>query len=312
VSGTERARAWVRLWPLASLVALLVTARAHAADTEHIQSLLRVHPGATCLTAPTLAAAVEPLLEDVHVPQDFSFVVEGDARDSRGARLRIVRGDQVVAERVFEPGPELCDRLHAAVGLTIALAINAAREEEVERERGREWSLSGAVIGSYGVVPRLAPGAELHVRRHFGEHALLRLGTVGVAGFGAEVAQGAGTFDATLVAARADGCARGTLTWALRGGGCLGLLGGALYAVGDAASGATSATSATVPWLALSFATSLELRLSERWALELGVSATFLLHRVEVGLEDTAGVRQRSRALDRVSFALGLGPAYYF
>ena len=48
----------------------------------------------------------------------------------------------------------------------------------------------------------------------------------------------AGTFDATLVAARADGCARGTLTSALRGGGCLGLLGGALYAVGDAATSA--------------------------------------------------------------------------
>ncbi len=305
MSGTERARAWLGL--LACALVLALPGLAHAGDVEDIQQLLRVQPGATCLTAPKLAAAVEPLLDDVDVPGDFSFVVEGSATDARSVRLRIVRGEHVVAERAFEPGPERCERLHAAVGLTIALAINAAWEEQ--RDRGPEWSIAGAVLGSYGVVPRLAPGAELHVRRHFGKHALLRLGVVGIAGLDAALPEGAGRFDALLLAARADGCARGELTSALRGGGCLGFLGGALRASGD---GTPRATSATVPWFALSVTTELELQLSEHWALELGVSATLLLHRVEVGLEDAAGARGQSRALDPVAVALGLGPAYYF
>jgi len=249
---------------------------------------------------------VEPLLDEVQVPSDFAFVVDGSPTDPRSVRLRIVRQQHVIAERSFDPGPDRCERLHAAVGLTIALAINAAQEQA--RERTRDWSLAAAALGDYGVVPRLAPGVELNLRRQVGDHARLRLGLVAVAAFDAALTDAA-AFDATLIAIRADGCARATLASALHADGCLGLLGGGLYAAGRSRPGATSTA---VPWLALSAAAALELGLSERWALALGVSGTWLLHRVEVGLEDGDGARLESRALDRFAFALGFGPAYYF
>jgi hypothetical protein len=86
-------------------------------------------------------------------------------------------------------------------------------------------------------------------------------------------------------------------------------LAGALHAAGNAPSGATRST---VPWLALAARISLDFQLSERWALELGVGASFLLHRVEVGIEDPLGMPVAARTLDRFAFAVSLGPAYYF
>lgn len=288
-------------------VVLANAAPARAVDTERIQSLVRVEPGATCLTAARLAAEVEPLLDDVQVPNDFRFVVQGSATDSRVAKLRILRGDQVVAERAFDPGPELCSRFHTAVGLTIALAINAARVEQ--REPPRQWAVAGAGLLAYGVVPQLSPGLELQLRHGLGEHAWVRAGLLGAFAFGVSLDDGEGAFDATLVAARIDGCARTELGSGLRGAGCFGLLGGALHAAGDQL---MQSSSATVPWLALSGSANVDLALSESWSLELGLSANVLLHRVEVGLENTEGIQTRSLQLQQVSFALGFGPVYNF
>jgi hypothetical protein len=302
---TGRWRAWVQL--LSLCVALAHTSLAHAADAEQIQKLLLVQAGATCLTAEGLAVEVERLLDDAPIPREFVFVVEGNATDPRSARLRIARHGKPVAERAFEPGPARCSHLHAAVGLAIALAIKAAQLEE--RDRARDWSLSAAGLWTYGPLPQFAPGAELSVRRALGEHVLLRAGGLGVLAFDATLGQQAGTFDAALIAARADGCGRAKLAEAVHAGACAGLLGGALYAAGDEVEGPTSSA---VPFLALSVAAEFELDLSDRWSLALGLSSTFLLHRVEVGLADSSGMPVESRALGRFGFAVGIGPVYYF
>jgi hypothetical protein len=302
---TELRRAWVLLLPLCA--ALVHPGVAHASDAERIRRQLLVQPGATCLTAEKLAVEVERLLDGTEIAADFVFVVEGSATDASSARLHVARHGKTVAQRVFEPGPARCSHLHAAVGLAIALAIKAAQEDE--RYRTRAWSLSLSGLWTYEVLPRFAPGAELSVRRTFGEHVLLRAGALGVAGFDATLQQQSGTFDSILIAARLDGCARAKLASSVHAGGCLGMLGGALYADSD---DAMSASSSVVPWFALSAAADFEFELSERWSLAAGLSATFLLHRVEIGLVDASGEPAESRVLTRLGFAAGLGPVYYF
>jgi len=292
------------LLPLWGLLAPASSAR--AADAEHILRQLRVEPGATCLTAARLAAEVEQLLADAPVADDFVFFVEGSASDPRNAYLRVVRQEGVVARRAFEPGPDRCNHLHAAVALAIAFAIKAESEEP--REVIRDWSLSGAGLWSYRLLPQFAPGAELSVRRALGEHVLLRAGALGVVAFGTRLESLPGTFDATLVAGRAEGCGRIELVSSLHGGACVGMLGGMLHVGGD---DVASATSSTVPWIALSSALDFEFALAARWSLLLGISASFLLHRVRVGFETTSGAQAESRALDRLGFALGIGAAYY-
>lgn len=287
-----------------AVLALAATAR--ASDAELIRSRLRVEPGATCLTAEQLVAEIEPLLDDPRIPDGLTFVVEGSAIDPRTARLRIVRQGKTLAERAFDPGPELCSNLHAAVGLAIALAIHAVQEDE--RTATRAWSVAAAGLWTYRLLPQVAPGAELLARRGFGEHALVRAGFSAAFAFD-EPLHATGTFDATLLLVRADGCGRARLSEGLRADGCAGLIGGALLASGD---DVARPTRSAVPWIAATAAASLELALAARWALTLGISAHFLLHRVEIGLASASGAPSERRALDRFSLALGVGPVYYF
>jgi hypothetical protein len=182
---------------------------------------------------------VEPLLDDPRIPNDLMFVVEGSARDPRSARLRVLRDARTIAERAFEPGPERCGHLHAAVGLAIALAINAAREDE--RKQLRTWSVSGAGLWTYRLLPQLAPGAEVLARRAFGEHALVRAGVMAAFAFD-EPLRPQGSFDATLLVARLDACMRPRLSPGLRATGCAGAQGGVLHVSGsDVASPTSSA-----------------------------------------------------------------------
>jgi hypothetical protein len=302
---TGRVRAWLPL--LLGCVALAHAGAAQASDAEEIRELLLVQPGATCLTAGKLAVEVARLLDDVRIARDFVLVVEGSQTDPHSARVHIARRGRTVAQRAFEPGPARCGHLHAAVALAIALAIKASQEEE--RYRARAWALSGSGLWTYRVLPQFAPGAEIAVRRVFGEHVLLRAGALGVVAFDATLGQQGGTFDTTLIAGRADGCARARVVSTVHAGGCLGMLGGVLHADGDDVS---SASSSVVPWVALSGTAEFEFELSERWSLAAGVAATFLLHSVEVGLADANGMPTESRELSRLGLIVGLGPVYYF
>jgi hypothetical protein len=299
-----RGRSWLYLLPLSVVLAHASSAR--AADAEHIRRQLRVEPGATCLTAERLAAEVAQLLDDTPVADDFVFFVEGSASDPRNAYLRVVRQEGVVAQRAFEPGPARCNHLHAAVALAITFAIKA--EPRAAPEVIRDWSLSGAGLWSYRLLPQFAPGVELSVRRALGEHVRVRAGALGAFAFGARLDSLPGTFDAALVAARADGCGRLELAPSLRGGACFGLLGGVLHVAGGELA---NAISSTVPWAALSGALDFEFELAARWSLLLDLSVTFLLHRVHVGFETTSGARGERQELDRFGLALGIGAAYY-
>jgi hypothetical protein len=299
----RRQRAWLHslLWLM-----LAYASSAHAADAARIRSRLRVEPGATCLTAEKLATEVAQLLDDAPLADDFVFFIEGSVSDPQNVYLRVVRQEGVVAQRAFEPGPARCNHLHAAVALAIALAIKA--DHEAAPALVRHWSLSGAGLWSYRLLPQFAPGLELSVRRTFGDHVLVRAGALGALAFGARLASLPGSFNATLLAARAEGCGRIALASPLRAGACVGMLGGMLYVAGHEVA---NPTNSTVPFIALSSALDVEFELARNWSLLLGLSASFLLDQVKVGFETKTGAQGESRALDRFGFALGLGAAYY-
>ena len=321
--GRER-RVWTHLLCVNALLCsvLMPALTAHAVGADRIRGQLRVQPGATCLSTDELAVQVEQWLDDAPVAANVTIVVDGSATDPRGVRLHVARDGQTVAERVFEPGPTRCDHLHAAVALAIALALKAAPIEAGEQPladapvaaapepaAARRWSIAGTALATYRLLPELAPGLELSARYRLNEHFALRMGALGVAAFDVQLAARAASFDATLAALRADGCGHRTLVDALHGRVCLGLLGGFLHAAGD---DVASPRSSTVPVLALAGAAELELSLSVRWSVVLGLSMTILLHQVQVGLEDAAGAQGSSRALSNSGVSLGLGPVYTF
>jgi hypothetical protein len=175
--------------------------------------------------------------------------------------------------------------------------------------RTRGWSLDVRTLGTYRMLPELAPGLSVAARFALGEHVALRAGLLGVASFDVRLDEGRGTFDAAMPAARIDACAQSRLSGPLHGSACVGMLGGGLYVRG---ADVQTPTSETVAVVTFANAAGLELELSRRWSLSLELSVTFLLHRVEVGLQDDRGTRVGTRSLPGTGYGLGVGPVYYF
>jgi hypothetical protein len=298
------------------VVGAAAPARAAGPDADDIRELLRVQAGATCLGAEALAEQVQQWLHDSPIADDVEIAVVGSPTDPRVVRIRVLQDGRVIAHRAFEPGPARCSHLQAAVGLAIALSLKASLVEELGEplpddpaSRSRGWALAVGSLGTYRVLPELAPGLSVAARYAVGEHVLLRLGLVGVATFDVRLDERRGSFDAALPAARVDACARSRLAGPMHGSACVGLLGGALYVRG---ADVPTPTSETVAVIAFANAAELELELSERWSLSLELTMTFLLHRVEVGLQDAQGTRVGTRGLPSPGYGLGVGPVCYF
>ncbi len=304
------------LFALTLCGALCHATTARAVDAQQVRQLLRVRPGATCLSSERLAREVEQWLYDEEIATDVTIVVEGSAKDPRSAVLRVVRAGRTLAHRAFEPGPAGCDRLQAAVGLAIALALKASMVDELAQPLGDDpvaraygWSLSAASIGTYQVLPGFAPGLGLAAHWALGPRVAFRFGAVGVRAFDAELERSGGRFDATLIAGRCDACVRAMLTTGLRAQACAGVLGGGLSASGnDFANARTS----VVAWFAFANAAGLELELSTHWSLTLDFSVAFPFHGVRIGIEDSDGTEVDGQSLDRAGFALEIGPMYNF
>ena len=312
------ARAWA-LWMTSLWTCLGLTWKdpscAWAADADSILPILSVDPGATCLNREALAVQVEQWLDDARIVRGVTIEVVGSATDPHSARLHVIRDGRTMAHRAFEPGPAQCSHLHAAVGLAIALSLKAELLEDLGEPLAEDpaaqtpgFSLSAAALLTYRVLPRSAPGMELSVARGLGRHFSLRLSAQGTTAFDVELPQSAGSFDTALITGRADACAHGALATRLRGGLCLGAMGGVLRSVG---ADVPDPTRALVGWVALAQATDLQLMLTPRWSLGAAMSLIVRLNRVEIGVTDATGATAQSLALDRVGLAWSLGPTYH-
>ena len=300
----------------ALLAALLVPAAAEGASGDRIRAQLQVQAGATCLSAGQLAAQVELWLQGAPVDRGLAIRVTGAVQDPRSARLQVLHDGRTLAHRAFEPGPARCSHFHAALGLAIALAIKASIVEDLGRplaedpaKRATGWSLSAGALWTHRTLLRPAAGAALLLRRGLSKHVAVRLGLVGVFASNVPLEQPPGNFDAVLVLARLEACARSSWLGPLRAALCIGVAGGGLHASGAEID---NPRRSLVGWSALTNALELELELTSELSLVAGASASHLLHRVKVGVVDPQDQPVASRTLDRTAFSLSLGPLYHF
>ncbi|HEX4354918.1 MAG TPA: hypothetical protein VHZ95_18430, partial [Polyangiales bacterium] len=287
-----------------------------ALDAQRLRALLQVHPGATCVNAETLASAIEPWLREDTLQSDVKIAVEGSASDPRDVSFRVVRANETVAHRAFEPGPERCDYLHAALGLAIALALRASLLDELTEllpddpeALTRGWALALAGDATYQLLPSFAPGIEARAELGLGPHVAIRFGALGLFADGIAFDRSTGGFDAGLIAARADACLRIPFGHGLHAQLCSGLLGGALYARGDVAG---TRRSSLLAWIALPIAIGLTVDLSRHWSLGFEPSVALPLRRIRIGVEDSHGAEVEGRSLAVAGFALSMAPVYRF
>ncbi len=119
-----------RLALVCSGVAMLWLAQRAAAQAQPhperpLAEVVQVHPGATCLAADRLISRVARWRERESVDARIQVSVEGDAKVPTRVSFVVKEASGAHAERSLEDAPTDCDQLHAAVALSIALAIDA-------------------------------------------------------------------------------------------------------------------------------------------------------------------------------------------
>ena len=313
---------------LLALAVLVVVLSAHEAFAESsaegnrkaLTDVIDVRPGATCVELARLAEHVRTWLGDDSVDPDVWVRVEGSAEDPRTVSFEMGRGDRVLARRRFEPGPERCEHLQAALGLAIALAIRVSLLDEIIGPRqepaparppaeARPWAVGGAAAASFGVLPGPALGASVSAERDLPPNFALRLGALGLATRDRTFATGPGAFDAEIIALRLDACVRFEFAPRLAGLGCAGLLAGGLFAQGHDFASSRSASSG---WVAAATAIGLALGLASRWSLNGEVVLVAPLGRTPVEVLSATGTVAETRDLSSAGVTLTLGPLYRF
>ena len=288
---------------LATLLAAgLLPAPAPApAPARPLREVLRVEPGATCLTPSALADTIATWLGRDTIDASVAYIdVRGDPMRAQSVTIALeIRGELV--ERKFDPVRPTCSDLHAVVGLGIAIAVDAAvleglgyeviepgeesvpqahdperpplarrsRKGEPNEEPARRALVSvvAAVRGGIwlGVLPGVAGGGGAQLELGWRRWVDLRAGVFG--GYG-----GRRDFDADtavtlgLVGGRVDVCAA-LARPRVRPRLCFGPAAGALQ-IGAKAPGVRDAVG---PWAALVVAPELRIWATKRFALDFVV-----------------------------------------
>lgn len=270
---------------------------------------LAVKSGATCLDRARLVTQIRAWLDVDDLDPRLIVEVVGDARDPHKLAFTLRRDEHVIAVRRFEPAPKRCADLHAVVGLAIALAIDAtliesvsgdptvdddddddavptpdpvrppARDDEVPANltrpatptapppRRSPWQLRATLDGalSYGMPPGVGGGVQFALVARWRDALDLGFGAVAVSS-GRERVGDAGAL-LSAIAGRFDLCGGWTFG-RLHPRGCGGILAGAALAAGQ---GFERTTTATLPWIAVPVGAHLEIRLTDRFGVQLGL-----------------------------------------
>ncbi len=268
------------------------------------------------MTADALADHVRAWLGSDHVDADVWIHVEGSADDPRVVSFTMGRGARVLARRRFEPGPDRCEHLQAAVGLAIALALRVSLLDDIAgsaplrtNARGDVWAVGADVLASYDVLPGSAVGAAVRIERRLPPNFELRLDLHGLGGWDKAFDHVAGAFDAALFAARLDGCVTFVLAGPVGGRECLGFEAGGLFAQG---SGFTSPRSSVARWLAAADALGVTIDVAPRWSVEGTLTLVLPLEHPGIEVQTSSGTVIDSRALATAGAELALGPLYRF
>lgn len=328
--------------PDAATTGIETTEPSEAESTERsmlaVSDILSLDPGATCLEHDRLTEQVVTWLERDEIDPRLSVVVEGNPTEVHTLRFTLWARGEVIAERVFAPGPSRCQDLHSVVALAIALALDAtvlesvgiaASEPEIEpppprppavpppvvvqaeprpdpgpdltpRERPWSWGLHGGGLISIGAPPPLGGGAELGAELSWRKRLDVQLGMI-VTSAGPQPIEDA-TLDITLLAGRADVCG-GPPMGRVRPRFCGGLVVGGAMAEGR---GFVRDFQSVVPWVAAAFGGDLRVLLVDRLAVSFDLDGLVSLVRPVFDVREELQVR-KLRDLPRFSATFGVG-----
>lgn len=328
---------WVR-WS-APPVADASPGRAPTPTRRSIAAALTVTPGATCLSAETLAEHVPTWLGRDEVDVGVRIEVRGDVF-ARNAATLTVQTPAGLIERSFEDGPPGCSDLHAVLGLAIAMAIDAsvltelgyqvvdepppptpavdserpplltrrAASEPTPRRRGARLRAIAGVRGGLwvGMLPGLAGGGQLHVELGWRPWFELRLGALG--GYGGRRPLGGGMVEFGLVAGRVDACF-GVQRRRLRPRLCLGPAVGALQAVGSDFPVINDVVS---PYVAATLALELRIMTTSMFALDVTLDGVvpFIKPLVQITDPNKASMIRDAVNLAPVGLVIAVGGAF--
>ncbi|MET0386567.1 MAG: hypothetical protein ABW321_11440 [Polyangiales bacterium] len=277
---------------------------------------MRVAPGVTCLESERVVEHIATWLGTERVAAPLVIEVNGSPYFARTVWFRIRRGDATLAERRFEPAPERCDNLHAAVGLAIALALKASLLDsligvrtELEAQAFHPYRIGAHALGGGAVVPGLAWGLGLSLQRVLTDRFAARLSVLGVWGPRGDFAADQGRFTTLLTLGRLDVCSRLVTSGRVNISLCVGITAGALYATGEAF---PMSRHALVPYFAVAHALELDLALSTRWSLALAIDVLVPVRRASFVVREQTGTVLAAHELAAAGALLALGPACHF
>lgn len=297
--------------------------------TKPLSEALVLEANASCLDHDKLVSRVGHWLQREQVDATVHITVRGDATNPQLVAFVIERADGEHSKRTINDAPADCDQLHAALGLSIALAIDAnPGEGEADaplpdddallagKPEPAYFALGAAVFGhaTSGLLTDVAPALSVRAHVAFVRWLELRLGAIGTLMGGQTVPSRVGTrlegsFQVGIVAGRVDACAAHTLAQ-LRLLACAGGLVGDFGTRGEgfsagaftvnrlwtAALGGFELQAELGPWLALGAAVDVVVPLGQQRIVVVGPN-------LEVVGE---------RTLSPVAVLVGVGPIFRF
>jgi hypothetical protein len=275
---------------------------------------IAVRGGGSCIDRDELGEHVHAWLEREHIDAELGVVLDLRASaDRQAAHLVLRRDDRVLAERTFPRLPSECSRAVAALGLAIALAVDATILDELTAASvapapsrfGASATIEGAALA--GVLGRPSAGLLLGVElRGRGDVAArLAIGTT----TRAQLSVGSGAAEVGLSVGRAELC-RGAPwggEWALRG--CAGMAAGVARAEGQ---GFAQTSTANMAWFAPTAGVALVYHLRPPAALTFGADLMAVLVRPRLQVHDREGGVVAQRSLPSMGAGLSVGAAWEF
>jgi len=325
---------------LVSLLPATERARAQAPERS-IAEALTVSSGDACLLTEPLSEHIATWLHSTAIDARLAITVLPDAAPRRGASVAVRRDAAVIGVRRFDRLPADCSDRRAAIGLAIALAIDATALDTLSADRASPTTATDSETTRAGPAPAPAAPAPATTRRpttegahdralfHLaaGADAMLVIGLAidpaagGAFAFEGALANGAlrlsafatvpveapiGNGAATISIAGASlvACARGELPFGDPFG-CLGASAGVLSAEGL---DFPQPLATELPWLALDASIGLRVHLVGALAIRVAVGGTLRLTSLRLDVLGSDGAPIDSRTLPRAGLTATVGP----
>lgn len=279
------------------------------ASERSVDGAIEVVKGATCLDEKRLEAHVRAWLGRGRVPPGVRVFVRGDAVNPRVIEFKIAREGKI-RQRRFDPAPATCDEMHAAVGLSIALSIDAGVLQRM-LERGLDAEepprLLAVEIGAgAGAIPGLSLGGATGIEYGWLRWFSARADVFGQYSWNNRVNGTSGNFDATVLAVSLHACGGGRFSRSFRVAFCAGAAGGVLHTRGH---GFTVSHADTGAWITALSGVRFEVLAGIPWVLDADVVSPLWVPAIRV---EQPGGTDHFRDPTIAGLLVTLGPAFEF